>query len=108
MFKDYIKPEWEDIKNKDGGRWVYDIAWDKSKHEFISQYTENVWTKLILSLIGNLFEETEYFVNIIEGGGLYGYAGIKAFIKLMEDAFIVPKDTEDIIPRKGLGCACVI
>lgn len=54
------------------------------------------------------FEGTEYFVNIIEGGGLYGYAGIKAFLKLMEDAFIEPKDTEDIIPRKGLGCACVL
>ena len=54
------------------------------------------------------FEGTEYFVNMIEGGGLYGYAGIKAFLKLMEDAFIVPKDTEDIIPRKGLGCACVL
>ena len=54
------------------------------------------------------FEGTEYFVNLIEGGGLYGYAGIKAFLKLMEDAFIVPKDTEDIIPRKGLGCECVL
>ena len=54
------------------------------------------------------FEGTEYFVNMIEGGGLYGYAGIKAFLKLMEDAFIVPKDTEDIIPRKGLGCECVL
>ena len=54
------------------------------------------------------FEGTEYFVNMIEGGGLYGYAGIKAFLKLMEDAFIVPKDTEDIIPRKGLGCCCVL
>jgi len=54
------------------------------------------------------FEGTEHFVNVIEGGGLYGYAGIKAFLKLMEDAFIVPKDTEDVIPRKGLGCACVI
>ena len=54
------------------------------------------------------FEGTEHFVNIIEGGGLYGYAGIKAFLKLMEDAFLVPKDTEDIIPRKGLGCSCVI
>ncbi len=54
------------------------------------------------------FEGTEYFVNMIEGGGLYGYAGIKAFIKLMEDAFIVPKNTEDIIPRKGLGCCCVL
>ena len=54
------------------------------------------------------FEGTEYFVNMIEGGGLYGYAGIKAFLNLMEDAFIVPKDTEDIIPRKGLGCCCVL
>lgn len=54
------------------------------------------------------FEGTEYFVNMIEGGGLYGYAGIKAFLKLMEDAFLVPKDTEDIIPRKGLGCCCVL
>ena len=25
LFKDYIKPEWEDIKNKNGGRWIYDI-----------------------------------------------------------------------------------
>lgn len=62
LFKDYIKPEWEDTKNKNGGRWIYDIAWDKSKHQFISQHTENVWTKLILSLIGNLFEEMEYFI----------------------------------------------
>jgi hypothetical protein len=54
------------------------------------------------------FEGTEYFVNMIEGGGLYGYAGIKAFLKLMEDAFIVPKDTEDIIPRKGLGCSSLL
>ena len=45
LFKDYIKPEWEDIKNKNGGRWIYDIAWDKSKHRFISQHNENVWTK---------------------------------------------------------------
>lgn len=62
LFKDYIKPEWEDIKNKKGGRWIYDIAWDKSKHQFISQHTENVWIKLILALIGNLFEECEYFI----------------------------------------------
>lgn len=62
LFKDYIKPEWEDIKNKNGGRWIYDIAWDKSKHQFISHHTEQVWLKLILSLIGNLFEENEYFI----------------------------------------------
>ena len=62
LFKDYIKPEWEDIKNKNGGRWIYDIAWDKNKHHFISHHTEQVWLKLILSLLGNLFEENEYFI----------------------------------------------
>lgn len=62
LFKDYIKPEWEDVKNKNGGRWIYDIAWDKNKHQFISQHTEQVWLKLLLSLIGNLFEENEYFI----------------------------------------------
>lgn len=47
IFKDYIKPEWEDNKNKKGGRWIYDIAWDKSKHHLISQHTEQVWLKLV-------------------------------------------------------------
>jgi hypothetical protein len=47
FFKDYIKPQWEDCKNKNGGRWIYDIAWDKSKHHLISQHTEQVWLKLV-------------------------------------------------------------
>ena len=54
------------------------------------------------------FEGTEYFVNVIEGGGLYGFAGITEFIKLMEDAFINAKDLRDIVPRKGLGCRSCI
>jgi len=62
VFKDYIKPEWEDCKNKKGGRWIYDIAWDKSKHNLISQHTVKVWLRLLLSLIGNHFDETEYFI----------------------------------------------
>ena len=54
------------------------------------------------------FEGTEYFVNMIEGGGLYGFAGIAEFIRLMEDAFINAKDLRDIVPRKGLGCRSCI
>ena len=52
MFKDYIKPQWEDCKNKNGGRWIYDIAWDKSKHHLISQHSEQVglnWYSAIYS-----------------------------------------------------------
>jgi len=54
------------------------------------------------------FEGTDYFVNMIEGGGHYGYSGICEFIRLMEDAFINSKDMRDIVPRKGLGCRSCI
>jgi len=54
------------------------------------------------------FTGTEYFVNMIEGGGLYGYSGIVRFLEIMEEAYDSPKDTRDIIPRKGIGCASLV
>lgn len=48
---------------------------------------------------------TPYFVNIVEGDGLWGYAGIRAMARLMREAWAEPKDVRDLIPRKGLGCA---
>lgn len=54
------------------------------------------------------FEGTENFVNIIEGGGMYGFNGICGFMRLMEDAFNNSKDMRDIVPRKGLGCRSCI
>ena len=54
------------------------------------------------------FTGSGFFVNMIEGGGLYGYSGIEKFLGLMEEAYNVPKDTRDIIPRKGLGCCSLV
>ena len=48
---------------------------------------------------------TQHFVNIVEGAGLWGYAGIRAMARLMREAWATPKDTRDLVPRKGLGCA---
>ena len=54
------------------------------------------------------FSGTEHFVNMVEGGGLYGFDGICKMAELMTDAFLNEKDTRDIVPRKGLGCeSCV-
>ena len=50
------------------------------------------------------FTSTPYFVNVVQGGGLWGYAGIRRLCDLMIDAFEHEKDTRDIVPRKGLGC----
>ena len=54
------------------------------------------------------FTGTEYFVNMIEGGGLYGFSGMEKFMSIMEEAYNTPKDTRDIIPRKGIGCASLV
>ncbi len=52
--------------------------------------------------------DTEYFVNILEQDGGRGYEGLCHLLELMVEAFKNPKDTRQIVPRKGLGCSCVI
>ena len=54
------------------------------------------------------FTSTPYFVNVVQGGGLWGYAGIRTLCSLMIDAFRHEKDTRDIVPRKGWGCVSCI
>ncbi len=54
------------------------------------------------------FGATAYFVNMVEGGDLYGFDGIRRMAGLMEEAWTEEKDTRDLVPRKGLGCeSCV-
>ena len=50
------------------------------------------------------FTGTKHFVNIVEGGGLFGFDGIRRMAGLMEEAFSVERDARDYIQQKGLGC----
>lgn len=50
------------------------------------------------------FTGTGYFVNIVEGGGMYGFDGICHLMDIMEEAFLKEKDTKSLIQIKGLGC----
>jgi hypothetical protein len=50
------------------------------------------------------FHQTPYFVNMVQGAGLHGYAGILRLIDMMEEAYLHSKDTKDLVGRKGLGC----
>ena len=50
------------------------------------------------------FTGTKHFVNIVEGGGLYGFDGIRRMAELMEEAFETERDARDYIQQKGLGC----
>lgn len=54
------------------------------------------------------FTGSEYFVNIVEGGGMYGFDGIVRLTELMKEAFIYPKNVRELIQIKGLGCDCLL
>lgn len=53
-------------------------------------------------------ENTPHFVNLVEGGGLWGYSGIRTMARLIAQAAGEEKDTRALIPRKGLGCECCL
>lgn len=48
---------------------------------------------------------TDNFVNIIVGGGYYGFSGIRKIADLMADAFVNAKDRKEKLRLKGMGCA---
>ena len=50
------------------------------------------------------FTGTRHFVNIVEGGGMYGFDGLCRLARLMEEAFETERDARDFIQQKGLGC----
>ena len=50
------------------------------------------------------FSGTKHFVNIVSGGGMYGFDGIVRLAERMIDAATHEQDTETVIQYKGLGC----
>ncbi len=54
------------------------------------------------------FTGSAYFVNMVEGGGFYGFDGIRALALELMEAFETPKDTRALIGQKGLGCGCCL
>ena len=52
------------------------------------------------------FENTNHFVNVVEGGGMFGYDAIQNTLKLMREAYGKEKDMRNLIQIKGMGCGC--
>ena len=54
------------------------------------------------------FENTDHFVNIVEGGGMTGYEAVTRTCALMRDACMNKKEMRELVQIKGLGCeVCV-
>lgn len=55
------------------------------------------------------FLDTDYFVNIVEGGGMFGFEAITDTLELMRDAYENPKEMRKLVQIKGMGCgSCCI
>ncbi|KAI1722920.1 eukaryotic initiation factor 4E domain-containing protein [Ditylenchus destructor] len=52
LFKDGIKPMWEDESNVNGGRWLVTV--DKQKR---AQKLDTYWLELMMAIVGEQFEE---------------------------------------------------
>ena len=52
------------------------------------------------------FNDTNFFVNIVENGGMYGYRGIRRLMALMTDANREEKPMRELVQIKGWGCGC--
>eukprot|EP01118_Nematostelium_gracile_P009129 TRINITY_DN305_c0_g1_i1.p1 TRINITY_DN305_c0_g1~~TRINITY_DN305_c0_g1_i1.p1 ORF type:complete len:406 (-),score=113.62 TRINITY_DN305_c0_g1_i1:26-1183(-) len=57
LFKEGIKPMWEDPLNRDGGKWVINSS--------NKDATNKIWNKLVLALIGEQFQFSEGLCGIV-------------------------------------------
>ena len=54
------------------------------------------------------FDNTDHFVNVVEGGGMTGYEAITRTCALIRDAYLNRKPMRELVQVKGLGCeVCV-
>lgn len=57
LFREGIKPEWEDPQNASGGKWSYSFK-EKKKYDI-----NELWLRALLSAIGETLEEDEHELN---------------------------------------------
>jgi len=58
LFKEGVKPMWEDDRNKKGGRWLINL--DKKQR---ASCLDNFWLEVMLCLIGESFDGESVIVN---------------------------------------------
>ena len=50
------------------------------------------------------FENTNHFVNVVEGGGMLGYEAVYKTARLMREAYEGEQNMPELVGIKGLGC----
>lgn len=55
-----------------------------------------------------VFEETNHFINVVEGGGMTGYEAVIRTCRLIRESFLEEKEMRELVQVKGLGCEVCI
>lgn len=80
-----------------------------AKHPDLRLRTETSSAKILaLGQKAAYYARTPYFVNLVDGGGLFGFTGSLELSRLIREACLMPKDTRKLIRRKGWGGPCVL
>jgi len=60
VFKDGIRPEWEDVENKLGGKWIIQLK-NSQRNTQLNQF----WLWVVLACIGNSFEDEDEVCGVV-------------------------------------------
>ena len=108
IFADAFLPE-----DEENFRWIQEnypeiviSATNRPRMRFLYPHEER--NVLAVGQKAAYFFGTDHFVNAAEGGGWYGYRGIRTVAGLMEEAFTEKKDRKALIQKKGYGCESCI
>lgn len=76
-----------------------------AKMRFLEEVSEHY---LAIGQKAAYFLNTNNFVNIVEGGGMYGFEAITKTCELMTKAFNEEKPMRELVQIKGMGCGCCV
>lgn len=108
IFSDGVSKE-----DEEDFHWLQEHSGDMeliaTKHADMRLFQRGTEEKLLaLGQKAAYFCDTPYFVNFVEGGGYWGFDGLKRLAALMVDACQKPKDMRQLIQRKGWGGPCCL
>ena len=104
-FTDEERKDYLDLKGKYPDLMLY--ATINAKSRFMAPGSGGLKEKwLAIGQKAAYFLNTDHFVNIVEGGGMFGFEAISDTLMLIKDAFLNKKDMRSLIQIKGMGCGC--
>ncbi len=100
-FTGFDKPDFDALKDASADLWIHPTV-----HASMRFHVTEV-PCLAIGQKAAYFCGTEHFVNMVEGGGHWGYEAILALCDDMIDAHNHTKPMRELIAVKGMGCSCV-